>query len=79
MNALRDVIYQSPSTGAGPYGQPAGGGQSVGRNSAGAGFGVNLGGETFRVQLAISGIILTAFVVLLLLHRKGNRFSVKVS
>lgn len=69
MNGLRDMLYAQPYATA----QANGGGSTVG-----ASFGFNVGSETFRVQLAISGIVLAAIVGLLWLHKKGNRFSVKV-
>lgn len=70
MNGLRDMLYSQPYATA----QAAGGNGST----VGASFGFNVGSETFRVQLAISGIVLAAIVGLLWLHKKGNRFSVKV-
>ena len=84
MNGLRDMLYANPA-GVGAYGG-AGSNQATGVGqlgqatveTVGANLGFNVGHETFRVQLAIGGLLMAAFVVLLLLHRGGNRFSVKV-
>lgn len=66
MNGLRDMIY--------------GGDQSpVGENDyslIGAQFGFNVGSETFRIQLAITGLLIAAVAFIVLLHARGHRFSV---
>lgn len=51
-----------------------GGGSSL----VGASFGFNIGSETFRIQLAIAGLLVLAVAVLLWMHARGHRFSVKV-
>ena len=53
------------------------GGNAAG-STLGASFGFNVGSETFRVQLAISGLVIAVVVGLLFLHKHGYRFSVKV-
>lgn len=69
MNGLRDMLY-----GTGQTGTTAAAPQST----FGTNFGLNVGSETFRVQLAISGLLLAGFALLIFLHAKGNRFSVHV-
>lgn len=71
MNGLRDMLYSgyaSPATASAPA---SGGG-------AGASFGFNVGDETFRLQIAITALLGLAVLGLVLLHRGGNRFSVRV-
>ena len=73
-NGLRDMIYggggysvaQAPDGGVGPS------------STLGSNFGFNVGSETFRVQLAISGLLLAAVAVLVFMHTRGHRFSVHV-
>ncbi|MGH9542965.1 MAG: hypothetical protein ACRD2H_13920 [Terriglobales bacterium] len=69
MNGLRDMLYGTGATYTTAQ-TPA--------STIGGGFGFNVGSEAFRVQLAISGLLLAAFAVLIVLHAKGNRFSVHV-
>ena len=71
MNGLRDMLY-------GPQGGSslaAGSGPSP---NVGANFGFNIGDETLRIQLAISGLVVLAVAVLVYMHRSGYRFSVNV-
>jgi hypothetical protein len=62
----------------GPAATANGNGGGGGASTLGANFGFNLGHETFRVQVAITGLVIAAFIGLLLLHRNGQRFSVHV-
>lgn len=71
-NGLREMLY------GGGYAAPAAGPHSGGGFPVGAQFGFNVGDETFRVQIAIAGLFLAAIAGLMLLHKYGNRFSVKV-
>jgi hypothetical protein len=67
-NGLRDMLT----------GPPAVGNPAATQSLVGAQFGFNLGSQTFRVQLAITGLLILAFSVLVLMHMRGQRFSVKV-
>lgn len=69
MNGLLDSYYtQTPLDTGGP-GRAA---------TVGAQLGVNVGSELVRVQVSIVGLLLAGVVVILLLHRAGNRFSTHV-
>lgn len=77
MNGLAAMMYGQPGGQTGWYGtapQDTSGGSTLGAN-----LGLNVGSETFRVQLSIAGIFLVAVVVLVVLHANGHRASVHVS
>jgi len=75
VNGLLDAYYNSPTLVGGNGASSSGGGslQTLGANA-----GLNVGSELFRVQAGVTGLLLAAFVVLLLLHRGGHRFSTHV-
>lgn len=70
-NGLSQLLYA-------PYTQPNQPAANGGGSTLGGSFGFNVGSETFRVQLAIGGILLAAVVGLFLLHRSGIRFHTTV-
>ncbi len=72
MNGLLDSYYQIDTLSGG------GGGLTGGASTLGANLGFNVGSEVFRVQSSVTGLLLAAVVVLLLLHKSGNRFSTHV-
>ncbi len=76
MNSLRDMLY---SGNPGPAYTYTGGDPGAPSSfNVGGNVGLNVGSEVFRVQLSIAGLLMAAFVGLVLLHRSGNRFSVHV-
>lgn len=76
MNGLLDSYYSTSTLG--PVGGSGGGGVTGAASTVGANLGFNVGSEVLRVQVSVVGILLAAGVVLLLLHKSGNRFSTHV-
>lgn len=74
MGSLADRMYGPASASTAWSPSP----DSPGGSTFGVDFGANVGSEVFRVQLATTGLLISAFVVLLWLHRRGHRFSVQV-